>query len=191
MRKFFKVLLASFLIASFTSCDVDGDSQSNSEHYSSTSKEETNDSAQKRIYDLAVLSGYNDTYNQWVDAIKANEIELTIIENAIQWKYTTFLTWTKLLNLDDLKELIDETNENFEFRVLNGNLEYRYTDSSIDDWKILALMCSTSINDTVTITFNPENGNSIFTQPVKPGEKIAIPEELSYEGYIFKGSETV
>lgn len=187
MNKIFKVLLASFLITSFTSCDISADSQSNSEHHSSIPKEEINDMAQRKIYDLAVISGYSDTYNKWIDAIKANDIELTIIENAIQWKYTTFSTWTKLINLDDLKEFIGETNKNLQFRVLNGNLEYKCTDVNTEDWKILALMCSTSINDTITITFNPENGAPCFTQPVKPGEKIATPEELIYEGYEFKG----
>ena len=81
MNKIFKVLLASFLITSFTSCDISVDSQSNSEHHSSIPKEEINDMAQRKIYDLAVISGYSDTYNKWIDEIKDNDIELTIIEN--------------------------------------------------------------------------------------------------------------
>ena len=174
MNKIFKVLLASFLITSFTSCDISADSQSNSdhhssitkeeihdmeqsnsehhssipkeeindmeqsnsEHYSSIRKEEENDMEQIKTNKVKEIGVNSDTYNKWIDAIKANDIELTIIENAIQWKYTTFSTWTKLINLDDLKEFIGETNKNLQFRVFNGNLESICPDVNTADWKI-------------------------------------------------------
>lgn len=59
-----------------------------------------------RIYQLAQNSGYEGTYEEWLDSIKGEKgdnIELRVENGYIQWKATGETTWKNLISIEDLK----------------------------------------------------------------------------------------
>ena len=59
-----------------------------------------------RIYQLAQNSGYEGTYEEWLDSIKGEKgdnIELRVENGYIQWKATGETTWKNLVSIEDLK----------------------------------------------------------------------------------------
>lgn len=65
-----------------------------------------------KIYDKAVASGYEGTYEEWLTSIKGEkgdagsdgrEVEFQVTETHIQWKYEGDTEWTDLIALSELK----------------------------------------------------------------------------------------
>ena len=208
-RKILKIMLCGSMISTLGSCGlIESLLGTNSIEVSNPSLEEgsTNHvdsssvqvelSKQEQIYQLAKASGYQGSYEQWLNSIKGESVELAVVDNTVCWKYTSSSSWTKLLSLSDLKGeagLNGETGKDGvdgktpEFRVSNGYLQVKYQGESNAAWQNLVQLSTSSNYDTITVTFNPNNGESSFTQPVIPGYNVARPEEITYEGYIFKG----
>ena len=120
MNKIMKKVLRTILMLSVFSCGLTScnqSSQSSSESINSISSinsvnqnvsssssstlEEV--SKQREIYNLAKASGYTGTYEEWLDSIKGDQIELTLKDNAIKWKYSTSSNWITLISLDEIK----------------------------------------------------------------------------------------
>ena len=59
------------------------------------------------IYNLAVESGYTGTYEEWLESIKGDYIELSVNSTHIVWKYTDEVEWKPLIKIFDIK--INET----------------------------------------------------------------------------------
>ena len=78
-----KVLITSFAFLLFgtgllVSCTRNNSSSSEINSVSSTNKISSSeeDTKQKAIYELARASGYTGTYEEWLDSINGDEIEL-------------------------------------------------------------------------------------------------------------------
>ena len=95
MKKIFKVLFFSLTFLSvFASCDF-------LENLGGQTELEADQ--KKEIYNMAVESGYDGSYEEWLDSIKGESIELSIIDNTLMWKYTSETTWKPLMSLGDLQ----------------------------------------------------------------------------------------
>ena len=110
-----RLLLASVLAASLISCGVPtSSSEVNSESSTESTNINSNSSSsnqnmeseeiskQKQIYLLAKSSGYTGTYEEWLESIKGDSIELSVEDNAFKWKYTSSDEWITLISLEDL-----------------------------------------------------------------------------------------
>ena len=73
MKKFTGLILASLLLLSVCSCNK---------------KESKPDDARYAIYELAKANEYNGTYEEWLDSIKGDKIELKVINDELKWKYS-------------------------------------------------------------------------------------------------------
>ena len=94
--KLFKALCALGLLMPLASC---GDKSTE------TNTSNLNDEVYK-IYQLAQNSGYEGTYEEWLDSIKGEKgdnIELRVSNGYIQWKPTGETTWKNLISIEDLK----------------------------------------------------------------------------------------
>ena len=60
-------------------------------------------SQQEKIYQLAKASGYQGTYEQWLESIKGDQVVIAVVNNALQWRYASDSNWTVLIDLSDLK----------------------------------------------------------------------------------------
>ena len=104
-----KLLLTSFAFILFgtgllVSCKKNNSSSSEINSVSSTNKVSSSEeyTKQKAIYELARASGYTGTYEEWLDSIKGDEIELDVRNGEIKWRYVSSNTWTTLVSLEDL-----------------------------------------------------------------------------------------
>ena len=200
-KKLLSLMLSGFIIFSTTACDsllgqLPSVDNSNSEYPSTTesiqpsTSEEQEDvvtNQYEKIYPLANLTGYEGSYVQWVNSIKNDTIVLAVIDNSVQWKYKSDSQWTKLVDLEQLDIIDVEDGRKLEYRVLNGYLQYRFVGEASSSWENLFQMNTSNIYDTITVTFNPNNGQASFTQPVIPGYNVKEPEVIENEGYIFDG----
>lgn len=66
---------------------------------------EVNDDFRYDIYLLATNSGYSGTYEEWLKLIAGDQIELTVTDNVLKWKYKAEDTnaWHVLFDLSTLK----------------------------------------------------------------------------------------
>ena len=55
-----------------------------------------------QIYLLANQSGYNGSYSEWLKSISGDEVELSVVNNNICWKYKSSSQWSKLISLEEL-----------------------------------------------------------------------------------------
>ena len=55
-----------------------------------------------QIYLSAVSAGYQGTYEEWLNSIKGDAIELKVADGYIQMKYKQETAWTNLLQLETL-----------------------------------------------------------------------------------------
>ena len=148
MKKYIKMIgllfVFVFTIVGLTSCDQTSVNVS------------TNDDQRKNIYNLAVESGYTGTYEEWLESIKGDYIELSVTETHIVWKYANDTAWRSLIELSKLSGLAGTPGQNGEdgktpeFRVNDGYLEWKYT--SDNTW--IKLYEITTNNP---VTGNPSN----------------------------------
>lgn len=63
----------------------------------------------REVYALAVESGFDGTYEEWLETIKGEkgldgrEVELNVSDTHIQWRYKGEANWKNLIALNDLK----------------------------------------------------------------------------------------
>ena len=171
---------------------------------SSSSVDRHEASKQKEIYHLAKnKSGYEGSYEDWVNSIKEDRIELGLLEGSIQWKYTSETTWNKLIDLSDLMGEKGDSGEDGvdgltpEFRIKDGYLQYKYTNEGEDKWRSMMLMSSSNGNDTFTVTFEPNNGEPSFTQEVMAGYNLVKPSDptapqfSTFKGWYFEDTDKI
>ena len=146
-------------------------------------------SNQEKIYNMAVQSGYEGTYEQWLESIKGDSIELTIDESYICWKYKNETVWKKLISLTDLsgKDGKDGTNGKDGLSAYEIYLLYHpeYTKSE-EEW-IAEIVCGNNETKSYTVTFDTLGGSSVPSQSVKHGYKVNKPENPTKPGFTFEG----
>ena len=192
-KKLLLLMLSGFIVFSTTSCDSllnNLPMVSNSESAQPSTSQEQEDvvlDQQFKIYQLATETGYYGSYEQWLNLIKNDSIMLAVIDNSIQWKTKSDSQWIKLIELENLNVIENVDGKAIDFRVLNGYLQYRYDKYGDKSWYTLFQMNNGVIYDTITVTFDPKNGQESFTQPVIPGYSVKEPQAIEYDGYIFDG----
>ncbi|MBE6142920.1 MAG: hypothetical protein E7177_02895 [Erysipelotrichaceae bacterium] len=107
-----------------TSCNVSSNSSS------SEIIENDEESQQKHIYDLAKRSGYQGTYEEWLESIKGDSIELIIKDNSIKWKYKNSSNWTELISLTELAGQNGIDGREVTFQVSEDHIQWKYVDDT-------------------------------------------------------------
>ena len=103
----------------------------------------TNENVDKKyqIYVLAKDSGYTGTYEEWLNEIKGDSVELKVENATILWRYTKDKDWIELINLSDL---FDEKAK-VEFSTNADKLVWKYKNET--EWKDLFDLSSLKGND--------------------------------------------
>ncbi len=92
MKKVFSFIFVLGLGLSLASCNnKNNDSNSEDGRYT--------------IYKLAQESNYKGTYEEWLESIKGDKIELSVIDDSLKWKYSEEpdTAYKTLVNLSTLK----------------------------------------------------------------------------------------
>ena len=145
-------------------------------------------SQQEKIYQLAKASGYSGSYEEWLDSIKGDEVEISIINNAIQWKYVSSDEWNMLLDLNSLKGEDGKDGEDglTPFIGSNGNWWIGDNDTGISATGGESVVIPE--NEKFSVTFHYQDGT---TKQIEVEKGNTIDEELVEEikGYTFNGWE--
>ncbi len=138
------------------------------------------------IYQLAVESGYEGTYQEWLDSIKGDEIELRILGDMLQWKYVSSNGWIDLYDLTLLNGKNGETGLSAYEIYLKNNPEYNKSESEwISD---LVLGNLWSDNTFYQVIYHLDGGlNSTLNINSISSTSFFELENPRKEGYAFKG----
>ena len=83
------------------SSEISSELNYNSSFVSSSSSEQTseeNENIQYQIYMKARDSGFTGTYEEWLESIRGDSIEIRVEDNVLQWKYTKSTDWESLID---------------------------------------------------------------------------------------------
>lgn len=103
-KKYILLFVLLFVLSILTACGSNSEVTNNpTSTHSSTKQEDTTE--QYKIYLLAQNSGYTGTYEEWLELIAGDQIELTVTDNVLKWKYKTedINAWHVLFDLSTLK----------------------------------------------------------------------------------------
>ena len=91
------------------------------------SDDNSNDDPRYQIYLKAKDAGYSGTYQEWLDSIRGDEVELRVADNYIQMKYKTSSLWGNLLSLDELKgsDGKDGVSIKSQLQVSDGYIQFK------------------------------------------------------------------
>lgn len=133
------------------SCDSDddapvNDSTNNNENQNNNNStvEQDND-ARKAIYKLAQSSGFTGTYEEWLNSIKGAEVELSVVDNVLKWKYSNKTEWIPLMDMSTLKGIPGDDGRQIELQVSNGFVQWKYDDDN--EWTNLYALNDTKGED--------------------------------------------
>lgn len=180
MRKLKLVLLVVFLLflsVNLVACDE------------STMSDIDQDKMQ--IYTLATESGYEGTYEEWLDSLKAESISIDISNGYICWKYSSDTEWTNLVNIEDLigtngVDGADGTagldgidGKEVEFNVSTTHIQYRYVGDT--EWINLISLESLTGSDGIDGLDGADgiNGKSAYELAVAAGYTGSVDEWLT------------
>ncbi len=125
---------------------------------------ENHDSIQEQIYELAIESGYQGTYQEWLNSIQGKDgltIELQVTDGYIQWKYTTENdnSWRNLISLSSLIGIPGQNGKEVTFKVENGYIQWQYIgDATWNNLIELTILTGQTGNNGKEVTFKVENG---------------------------------
>lgn len=127
------------------------------------------ESQQEKIYKLALSSGYTGTYEEWLNSIKGDSIELKVESGNIKWKYTKESNWINLISLTELAGAPGKdgiSGKEIELSTNATHILWRYVGDS--EWKNLLsleiLGCDCTNNDNTT-----SSGQSAYDIAVELG----------------------
>jgi len=132
------------------SCDSDddtpvNDSTNNNENQNNNSTVEQDNDARKAIYKLAQSSGFTGTYEEWLNSIKGAEVELSVVDNVLKWKYSNKTEWIPLMDMSTLKGIPGDDGRQIELQVSNGFVQWKYDDDN--EWTNLYALNDTKGED--------------------------------------------
>ena len=114
-----------------------------------------NEDPRNQIYISAVSAGYQGTYEEWLESIKGDAIELKVADGYIQMKYKNESTWTNLLQLDTLKGQ-NGVASNAQLQVANGYIQWKLEQD--ENWTNLVALSALTGEKGSQIELNVANG---------------------------------
>ena len=116
------ILLAILLLIAIAVLAVACTTNNTVEDNNNTSTQ--NNDPRNQIYLSAVSAGFEGTYEEWLNSIKGDSIELKVADGYIQMKYKNDSSWTNLLQLDTLKGQ-NGVSSNTQMQVANGYIQWK------------------------------------------------------------------
>lgn len=86
----------------------------------------------KEIYQLAVEVGYEGTYEEWIESTKGTQyeagedeknIEITVNDGYIKWRYDGNIIWNNLLSLESLIGNYESDENGIELYVSSTHIQ--------------------------------------------------------------------
>ena len=108
-----------------------------------------------QIYLSAVSAGYQGTYEEWLNSIKGDAIELKVADGYIQMKYKQETAWTNLLQLETLKGQ-NGVASNAQLQVANGYIQWKL--ETDEEWTNLIALSALTGEKGSQIELNVANG---------------------------------
>ena len=108
-----------------------------------------------QIYLSAVSAGYQGTYEEWLNSIKGDAIELKVADGYIQMKYKQETAWTNLLQLETLKGQ-NGVASNAQLQVANGYIQWKLEQD--ENWTNLIALSALTGEKGSQIELNVANG---------------------------------
>ena len=127
-------------IPSSTSSQINTNIPSSTSDISNTTEE--NDKKYK-IFLLAKQSGFEGTYEEWLDSIKGDFVQMRVSNTDLEWKYSKDTNWTKLITLTDL--VVQKEAKEIEISTSTTHIVWRYKDEN--EWNNLIELSSLVGND--------------------------------------------
>ena len=140
MKKALFVILVIILCLFFVSC--------------SHEQVEEPDETQYQIYQLALSSGFDGTYEEWLESIKGENgkpIELIVENGILCWRYIGEIAYTPLFDLNDLIGDKGDQGEKGEQGVSITKVEKTSSDGLVDTYTI-------TFSNGTTTTYTVNNG---------------------------------
>jgi len=146
-KRITRSLIFGFIFSSafiFSSCASKNSNISNNENESNnvitTNNIVNQDDEIYSIYLLAKDSGYSGTYEEWLDSIRGDVIELQINSGYVQWKYKNDNKWINLIDLNSLtgaQGAAGKDGKSMEMRVADSFIQWKYLDEAENSWRNL------------------------------------------------------
>ena len=140
IKKIFLTSLAVFSLVGVASCDLfpqqsGSDTSIISSNTNTTSEENINNETSEniyKIYTLAKQSGFTGTYEEWLESIKGDSVELRVDSGKFEWKYKNSTEWITLITI---QELVGNKPREVELSATSDYLVWRYVGDT--EWKNL------------------------------------------------------
>ena len=151
--KLFLGLLMTAGALSLTGCDLFNSSNTSSDVTKETENHENDE--KYKIFLLAKQSGFDGTYEEWLDSIKGDFVQMRVSNTDLEWKYSKDTNWTKLITLTDL--VTAKEAKEIEISTSATHITWRYVGEN--GWKNLVEIATLHGND----------GDSAYDIAVKAG----------------------
>ena len=140
IKRIFLTSLAAFSLVGVASCDLfpqqsGSDTSIISSNTNTTSEENINNETSEniyKIYTLAKQSGFTGTYEEWLESIKGDSVELRVDSGKFEWKYKNSTEWITLITI---QELVGNKPREVELSATSDYLVWRYVGDT--EWKNL------------------------------------------------------
>ena len=183
--RLFSIFTIVFSICLLASCDLSSIipnlSGSGSTENEGTSEVVIPDQLQQ-IYEMAVRQGYTGTYEDWLNELKGDQVEIRANDGYIQWRYKGASEWQNIIPLSDLEgaDGLNGQNGLTPYIGENGNWFIGGTDTGV--------FAGGSQEDLVQykVTFDDGCGNVVETE-VDAKQPVEKPEDPKKTGFIFIG----
>ena len=210
-KKCLGVFLSAILLGSVASCGIldeflDSTSKptsvsptSNSAPISTVSTSEEI-SEQEAIYNLAVKSGYEGTYEEWLESIRGDSIDLTVKDGAVCWKHTSEEEWKVLIEVSSLKGETGTNGKEIELNVSTTHIQWRYKGEeaynnlvALDSLKVVGENGKSAFDIAVELGFKGDEFEWIASLKGEKGEdgrEIEFNISTTHIQWRYKGEET-
>lgn len=129
-----------------------------------TSLEENDEltARQKEIYNLAKKTGYKGSYEEWLNSIRGDSVQLIIEGKTLKWKYSQENEWITLISLEKFAGKDGEDGKKVLFQVNNGFIQYQYEGDS--NWiNLLDLSLINGVNNGEVPNLSDDNVEAGFS----------------------------
>ena len=124
-KKLLAILPLLFMMAGCGEKSSSSDPTTTDNTVITTNNQDDKTDVRYQIYLSAVSAGYNGNYEEWLESIKGDSIQLKVENNYVMFKYSQATEWVNLISLDTLKGDAGATGKNSKLQVADGFIQWQ------------------------------------------------------------------
>lgn len=124
-KKLLAILPLLFMMAGCGEKSSSSDPTTTDNTVITTNNQDDKTDVRYQIYLSAVSAGYNGNYEEWLESIKGDSIQLKVENNYVMFKYSQATEWVNLISLDALKGDAGATGKNSKLQVADGFIQWQ------------------------------------------------------------------